>query len=67
MNGQQRYQERRRLRAERLLREEQEAHSKGRAAEAAENTVTRLMDSMERIASAMELWADLQIEPKSVT
>lgn len=68
MTPKQRYDERRRLRAERLLREEQRmARAAVRGDDArdhdAEMTerLDRLMHAFERIADVMELWADQQV------
>jgi hypothetical protein len=60
MTPKQKYDERRRLRAERLLREEQHAKDARDRNEDAEERLFRLMTAFERIADVMELWADQQ-------
>jgi hypothetical protein len=60
MTPKQKYDERKRLRAERLLREEQRAADLHQQQEDMDARVTRLMNSFERIADALELWADKQ-------
>jgi hypothetical protein len=63
MTPKQRYDERKRLRAERLLREEQrraDHRSRETREDAAEEMLRRLTDSLERISFAAELWADMQ-------
>ncbi len=57
----QRYDERKRLRTERLLWEEQQAASHREREDYSEERLTRLMSAFERIADAMELWADQQL------
>ena len=60
MTPKEKYDERKRLRAERLLREEQRAkHGRDREKDA-EEKLFRLMTAFERIADVMELWADQQ-------
>jgi len=58
----QKYDERRRLRAERLLREEQRAKDYSQKQEDMEASMIRLMGSFERIADVLELWADQQTD-----
>ena len=58
MTPKQRYEERKRLRAERLLREEQDA-SRPRK-DNSDETLERIISAFERIADAVELWADQQ-------
>ena len=64
MTPKQKYDERRRLRADRLLRQEQVARDYRDREEDMEEQMTRIMTSFERIADVMELWADLQAEGK---
>ncbi len=62
MTPKQKYDERKRLRTERLLREEKRAdneHQKGRDLEA---RIIRFLSAFERIADVMELWADQQVD-----
>jgi hypothetical protein len=67
MNGKQRYVEKQRLKAERNLHHEQK-WAKARCGEERENLMedklNNLMNSMERIADVLELWADMQGEIK---
>lgn len=59
--GKQRYEERRRLRAERLLREEQESgqrRSRTVSSEETEEIMMDFLDSIDRIASALEALAE---------
>lgn len=69
MTPKQKYDERKRLRAERLLREEQSHAGKyyrDRAhQDEGERIFTALLDAIERIADALELWADMQAAPQS--
>lgn len=60
MTPKQKYDERKRLRAERLLREEQRAKDLRDSNDDMEERLTRLMNSFERIADVLELWADQQ-------
>lgn len=60
MTPKQKYDERKRLRAERLLRMEQRAKEHREREDDVEETMTRLLVALERIADAMELWADQQ-------
>lgn len=62
MSPKQKYDERKRLRNERLLREEQEAKSRHDSMADAEERFKRILIAMERIADVMELWADQQAE-----
>lgn len=59
MTPKQKYEERRRLKAERLLREEEAKHDLPHR-DYVEERMIRLMDSFERIADVLELWADKQ-------
>ena len=63
MTPKQKYEERKRLRAERLLREEQRAADYASRQKDAEAQMMRLMVAFERIADVMELWADMQPPP----
>lgn len=60
MTPKQKYDERKRLRAERLLREEQAAADYRQRHDDTEERLLRLMNAFERIADVMELWADTQ-------
>lgn len=60
MTPKQKYDERKRLRAERLLYEEQKAEEGRRLEQYTEERLMRLMIAFERIADVMELWADQQ-------
>lgn len=62
MTPKQKYDERRRLRAERLLRYEQRYHDHQQKNEDMEARMISLMSSVERIADVMELWADQQAD-----
>ena len=64
MTPKQCYEERRRLQAERLHRQETSHKSQKDKEDDMEQRLFALMSSVERIASVMELWADLQ-EPKT--
>lgn len=55
-----RYDERKRLRNERLLREEQRAKGARDREDDMEEKFSRLLTAFERIADVMELWADKQ-------
>lgn len=60
MTPKQRYDERRRLRAERLLRDEARAKDARDRDDDMMERMERLMLAFERIADVMELWADQQ-------
>lgn len=60
MTPKQMYEERKRLRNERLLRMEQRAKEGRDRDDDMEETFTRLLAAFERIADVMELWADKQ-------
>lgn len=60
MGPKQRYDERKRLRTERLLRDEQRAKSARDRDDDVDERMTRLLTAFERIADVMELWADQQ-------
>ncbi|PRA84804.1 hypothetical protein CQ054_14395 [Ochrobactrum sp. MYb29] len=60
MTPKQKYDERKRLRTERLLREEQRAKDARDRDDDMEDRITRLLIAFERIADVMELWADSQ-------
>ena len=60
MTPKQKYDERKRLRADRLLREEQRAADHRSREDDMEDRMIRLMSAFERIADVMELWADQQ-------
>jgi hypothetical protein len=62
MTPKEKYDERRRLRAERLLRQEQRAKNIRDHEDDMEERMEKLLSSFERIADVMELWADLQVE-----
>ena len=62
MTPKQKYDERKRLRTERLLREEQRAADARQREDDMDEKFTRLLASFERIADVMELWADQQAE-----
>jgi hypothetical protein len=64
MSPKQRYDETKRLRAERLHREEQRAADSASRDQDMEERLNRLMISMERIADVLELWADKQEDGK---
>ena len=64
MTPKQKYDERKRLRAERMLREEQRAANNFEKHEDEEARFQRLMSAFERIADVLELWADAQGESK---
>lgn len=61
MTPKQRYEERKRLRAERLLRMEQRAADEHLRDQDQTEQFQRLLTAFERIADVMELWADKQI------
>ena len=60
MTPKQKYDERRRLRADRLLRQEKQAADDYQREEDTEARLKTLMISFERIADVLELWAELQ-------
>jgi hypothetical protein len=60
MTPKQKYDERRRLRAERLLREEQRKSDHRNKEDDMEARMNALLQNFERIADVLELWADLQ-------
>ncbi len=60
MTPKQKYDERKRLRQERLLRSEQRAADARQKHDDIEEQMLRLMSSFERIADVLELWADKQ-------
>lgn len=64
MTPKQRYDERKRLRLERQLHFEQKSAEAQNNERYTEERIERLMNSFERIADAMELWADQQEQPK---
>lgn len=63
MTPKQKYDERKRLRTERLLREERRARDHHERDQDMEARMIKLMSNFERIADVMELWADLQVDP----
>jgi hypothetical protein len=60
MTPKQKYDERKRLRSERLLRHEQNAADNWQESKDMEARMETLMISFERIADVLELWADQQ-------
>lgn len=62
MTPKQKYNERKRLRAERLLREEQRAANERQKERDLEERLVRVVSAFERIADVMELWADQQVD-----
>lgn len=60
MTPKQKYNERKRLRQERLLRQEKRAKDARDREDEMEERTLRLLTAIERIADAMELWADQQ-------
>lgn len=60
MTPKQMYDERKRLRAERLLRQEQRQADYFERQNDMDERVMRLLSAFERIADVMELWADQQ-------
>jgi hypothetical protein len=60
MTPKQKYDERKRLRSERLLRHEQTAADNWQESKDMEARLETLMISFERIADVLELWADQQ-------
>jgi hypothetical protein len=60
MTPKQKYDERKRLRAERLLREEKRKADYVQRQEDMEARIILLASSFERIADVLELWADMQ-------
>jgi len=61
MNAKEKYDERKRLRVENRLRYEQRRAKDMDKEEEMERKFTKLLDSFERIADVMELWADKQV------
>jgi hypothetical protein len=61
MTPKQKYDERKRLRNERLLRMEQRAASERDRDDDQQEQFTRLLSAFERVADVMELWADQQV------
>ena len=64
MTPKQKYDERKRLHNERLLRQEQRAKEGRDMEDDDRQRLIRLMTSFERIADVLELWADLQGDTK---
>ena len=60
MTPKQKYDERKRLRAERLLREERRAKDYRDREKDAEEKLLRILTAVERLADVAELWADMQ-------
>ncbi|AMO44226.1 hypothetical protein DSS3P8_168 [Roseobacter phage DSS3P8] len=60
MTPKEKYDERKRLKAERLLREEQRSKDHRQREEDMEARMVALMNNFERIADVLELWADMQ-------
>ena len=60
MTPKEKYNERKRLKAERLLAQEQSYKSNQNRLDEGDAKVEAFLDSLERIASVMELWADKQ-------
>jgi hypothetical protein len=60
MTPKQKYDERKKLRSERLLRHEQNAADSWQESKDMEARLETLMTSFERIADVLELWADQQ-------
>ncbi len=60
MTPKQKYDERKKLRAERLLRQEQRSHDVNQNEKDMEVRMESLFASFEKIALVMELWADQQ-------
>ena len=63
MTPKEKYDERKRLRAERLLRDEQRAKTARQNDDDLEERMIKLLTAIERIADVMELWADQQEAP----
>ena len=63
MTPKERYDERKRLKADRLHRAEVEAAAHRQQGDDGTAMMKALMHSFERIADVMELWADMQSEP----
>ena len=63
MTPKQKYDERKRLRADRLLRDEQRADDVRQKDRDNEDRFIRLVASFERVADVLELWADQQETP----
>ena len=64
MTPKQKYDERKRLRADRLLREERRAADHRQRQDDMEARIVSLATSFERIADVLELWADKQETPQ---
>ena len=64
MTPKQKYDERKRLHNERLLRQEQRAKEGRDMEDDDRQRLIRLMTSFERIADVLELWADMQGDAK---
>lgn len=62
MTPKQQYDERKRLRAERLHRQEMRAKGGRDREDDMEEQFTKLLAAFERIADVMELWADQQVD-----
>jgi hypothetical protein len=62
MTPKQKYDERKRLRADRMLRDEQRAETGRDREKDAEEKLFRLMTAFERCADVLELWADQQVD-----
>ena len=62
MTPKQKYDERKRLRAERLLREEQRFSDHHKREEDTDAQFKRILVAFERVADVLELWADQQGE-----
>ena len=62
MTPKQKYDERKRLRTERLLREEQARLGNYEREQAMDRRMLRFLIAAERIADAIKLWADTQAE-----
>ena len=62
MTPKQKYDERKRLRADRLLRAEQAQENYRHREDIQEEQMKKLFLSFERIADVLELWADQQVE-----
>ena len=63
MTPKQKYDERKRLRTERMLRQEQRSKDARDRDDDQQEQFTRLLSAFERIADVMELWADQQVSP----
>ena len=65
MTPKQKYEERKRLRAERLLAREQKLAKERYSREDADEAVERVVSSFERVADAIEFWVESQIGGKN--